>query len=202
MDKQSEKKRAKLNELKRKLESGQDIQRRQLITWLGDDAVKQMDGLWTEQLSLRDQLATPPEQIQEYKRRLKNVNLLYSRAEKYSHQKRSSAEGMYHQSEDLGQKLIEYMHEILQTDQSLQIWFDRMPDDNDCGLTPASLPQVINSRSRNNQGGGYDDIKKSKREVKIDAIEQAISALDEPQVMDDEIAARVARMRSVLKRQE
>jgi len=202
MDRQSEKKRAKLTGLKHKLESGQDIQRRQLITWLGDDAVKQMDDRWKEQMSLRDQLASPPEQIQEYKRRLQNVNLLYSRAEKYSYQKRSSAEDMYHQSEDLGQKLIEYMHETLQTDQSLQIWFDRLPDGDGCRVTPVSLPQVINSRSRYNQGGGFGRAKQSKQEVKIAAVEQAINALDEPQVMDDDTAARFTRMRSVLKRQE
>jgi|TARA_B110000902_G_C14201101_1_gene547775 type II secretory pathway component HofQ len=45
-------------------------------------------------------------------------------------------------------------------------------------------------------------VKKSIQEVKIDAVEQAISALDKPQVMDDDTAARIARMRSVLKCQE
>ena len=34
----------------------------------------------------------------------------------------------------------------------------------------SKIPQAINSRSRFNQGGGYGDIKKSKQEVKIDAV--------------------------------
>jgi hypothetical protein len=203
MDKLSEKKRAKLNELKRKLLDGQHVQNRQLKTWLGDDALKEMEDDWESQKSIRDDLASPPAQIEEYKKRLQKLTLLHSRAEHYSHKKRNAAaEDMYHQSEALAEELIEYMHEILQTDQSLQIWFDRLPDENHRGLTPASLPQVINSRSRYNQGGGFSSAKQSKQEVKIGAVEQAISALDEPQVMDDDTAAHIARMRSVLKRQE
>ena len=108
---------------------------------------------------------------------------------------------MYHQSEVLAEELIELLHEFLQTDQSLQMWFDRLPDENNRGLIPKSLPQVITSRSRFNQGGGYLAIKKSKREVKIDAVEGAITALDEPQVLDDAVAARIARMSSILKMQ-
>jgi hypothetical protein len=104
---------------------------------------------------------------------------------------------MYHTSDVAAEALIEF----LQTDQGLQMWFDRLPDENNHGLTPASLPQVITSRSRFNQGGGYLVIKKSKQEVKIDAVERAITALDEPQVMDDAVAARIARMSSILKSQ-
>jgi hypothetical protein len=203
MGKQSEKKRAKLTELKRKLSEGQHIQNRQLKTRLGDDAFKQMEDDWKSQQSIRDELSSPPEKIIEYKKRLHKVNLLYSHAENYSRRKRTdAAEDMYHQSEVLAEELIEFLHEFLQTDQSLQMWFDRLPDENNRGLTPKSLPQVITSRSRFNQGGGYLVIKKSKQEVKIDAVERAITALDEPQVLDDAVAARSARMRSILKMQE
>ena len=170
MDKQSEKKRAKLVKLKNKLLDGQDVQNRQLIKWLGGGAFKQMEGEWKQQQSLRVDLSSPPEEIIEYKERLQKVNLLYSRAENYSRRKRTAAaEDMYHKSEVLAEQLIEFLHEFLQTDQNLQIWFDRSTDDDDSGLTPASLPQVITSRSRFNQGGGYLVIKKSKQEVKIAA---------------------------------
>ena len=203
MSKQSEKKRAKLVKLKNKLLDGQHVQNRQLSTWLGDGAFKQMEGEWKQQQSLRVDLSSPPEEIIEYKERLQKVNLLYSRAENYSRRKRTAAaEDMYHKSEVLAEQLIEFLHEFLQTDQSLQIWFDRLPDENNRGLTPESLPQVITSRSRFNQGGGFSRFKKSKREVKIDAVERAITALDEPQVLDDEVSARITRMSSILKSQE
>jgi len=85
----------------------------------------------------------------------------------YTHKRTAAAEDMYHDSE--AEELIEFLHEFLQTDQNLQMWFDRLPDENNRGLTPALLPQVITSRSRFNQGGGYLVIKKSKQEVKIAA---------------------------------
>jgi hypothetical protein len=206
MDKQSEKKRAKLAELKRKLSKGQHVQNRQLKTILGDDAFKDMEDDWKSQQSIRDEISSPPEEITEYKKRLQKVELFYYRAENYSRRKRTAAaEDMYHQSEVLAEELIEFLHEFLQTDQSLQMWFDRLPDENNRGLTPESLPQVITSRSRYNQGGGYADIKKSKQEVKIDAVERAIYALDAidnlgPTV--SEVAAHSARLRAILKSQE
>jgi hypothetical protein len=206
MDKQSEKKRAKLTELKRKLSEGLHVQNRQLKTILGDDAFKEMERDWESQKSIRDELSSPPEEITEYKKRLHKVNLLYSRAENYSRKKRTAAaEDMYHTSDVAAEALIEFLHEFLQTDQSLELWFDRLPDENNRGLTPESLPQVITSRSRYNQGGGYANIKKSKREVKIDAVERAIYALDaidNPGPTASEVAANSARLRAMLKRQE
>jgi hypothetical protein len=109
---------------------------------------------------------------------------------------------MYHKSEVLAEQLIEFLHEFLQTDQGLQIWVDRLPDENNRGLTPASLPQSINSRSRFNQGGCCGYIKKSKQEVKIDAVEEA---LDNPRSTASEVAklaAQAARLRAIMKRQE
>jgi hypothetical protein len=206
MDKQSEKKRAKLTELKRKLSEGQHVQNRQLITWLGDDAFKEMEEDWKTQQSIRDDISSPPEEITAYKKRLQKINFTYARAERYSHQKRTAtAEQMYHKSDVAAEALIEFLHEFLQTDQSLELWFDRLPDENNRGLTPESLPQVITSRSRYNQGGGYANIKKSKREVKIDAVERAIYALDaidNPGPTASEVAANSARLRAMLKRQE
>ena len=110
MDKQSEKKRAKLVKLKNKLLDGQDVQNRQLIKWLGDGAFKQMEGEWKQQQSLRVDLSSPPEEIIEYKERLQKVNLLYSRAEHYSRRKRTAAEDMYHKSDAaVEEELIEFL---------------------------------------------------------------------------------------------
>ena len=64
---------------------------------------------------------------------------------------------------------------------------------------------IINSRSHFNQGGGYLVINKSKQEVKIDAVEEAIDALDaidNPGPTGYEVAARAAHLRAIMKRQE
>ena len=205
MDTQSVKKRAKLVELKNKLLDGQHVQNRQLKTWLGDDAFEQMEDDWKSQQSIRDDLASPPAEIIEYKKRLQKLTLTYSRAERLSQRKCASAEKMYHQSDDEAEKLIEFLHGILKTDLGLQIWFDRSADEDDSGLTPDSLPQVITSRSRFNQGGGLAMAKQSKQEVKIATIDRAIDDIDEldsPGPTVSEVAANSARLRAILKRQE
>jgi len=190
MDKLSEKKRAKLNELKRKLLDGQHVQNRQLKTWLGDDALKEMEDDWESQKSIRDDLASPPAQIEEYKKRLQKLTLTYSRADHYSHQKRSTtATKMFYKSEEEAVKLIEFLHEILQTNSGLQMWFDRSADEDDSGFTPESLPQVITSRSRFNQGGGLAMAKQNKQEIKIASIERAIDDIDMHELMPEEVAA-------------
>ena len=203
MDTQSVKKRAKLVELKNKLLDGQHVQNRQLKTWLGDDLLEQMENDWKSQQSIRDDLASPPAEIIEYKKRLQKLTLTYSRAENYSHQKRSTtAVKMFYKSEEEADKLIEFLHEILQTNLGLQIWFDRSTDEDDSGLTPESLPHVITSRSRFNQGGGLAMLKQSKQEVKIAAIERAIEDIDTPELTSEEVTAPSASLRAILKRRE
>ena len=203
MDKQSEKKRAKLVELKNKLLDGQHVQNRQLKTWLGDDAFDEMEDDWKSQQSIRDDLASPPAEIIEYKKRLQKLTLTYSRAENYSHQKRSTtAVKMFYKSEEEADKLIEFLHDILQTNPGLQMWFDRSPDEDDSGLTPESLPQVITSRSRFNQGGGLAMAKQNKQEIKIAAIERAIDDIDTPEVMTEDVIAPSALLRATSKRKK
>jgi len=209
MNKQSVKKRAKLVELKNKLLRGEHIQNRQLKTWLGYNAFEERIAAWESQKLLRADLSSPPAEITEYQKRLHSVNFTYSRAEILSQRKQNeTAEKMYHDSEAAAEELIEFLHEILRTDRSLEMWFDRLPDKNNRGLTPASLPQVVTSRSRFNQGGGYGDIKRSIQEVKIDAIDSAIDELDAsdiPALTPSEVtkvAAHSARLRAILKRQE
>ena len=109
---------------------------------------------------------------------------------------------MFYKSEDEADKLIEFLHEILQTDPYLEIWFDRSTDDDDSGLTPELLPQVITSRSRFNQGGGLAIVKQSKQEVKIAAIERAIDDIDTPELMPEEVEAHSSSLRAISKRKK
>ena len=112
---------------------------------------------------------------------------------------------MFYKSEEEAEKLVEFLHEILQTDLGLQIWFDRSADEDDSGLTPDSLPQVITSRSRFNQGGGLAMAKQSKQEVKIATIDRAIDDIDEldsPGPTVSEVAANSASLRAIWKRKK
>ena len=73
---------------------------------------------------------------------------------------------------------MEILQEIVAADASLQMWFDRGLDLGHGSLVDAqlgNLPRVVTSRSLDRQTS--DNRLMSKREVKIAAVEWAISAL-------------------------
>ena len=73
---------------------------------------------------------------------------------------------------------MEILQEIVDADASLQMWFDKGLDFGHGSLVDAqlgNLPHVVTSRSQDTQK--TDSRLMSKREVKIAAVEMAISAL-------------------------
>ena len=82
---------------------------------------------------------------------------------------------------------MEILQEIVDADASLQTWFDRGFDFGHGSLVDAqlgNLPRVITSRSLDRQT--TDSRLMSKREVKIAAVEWAISALLAVDAVDNE----------------
>ena len=82
---------------------------------------------------------------------------------------------------------MEILQEIVAADASLQMWFDRGLDFGHGSLVDAqlgNLPRVVTSRSLDRQTS--DNRLLSKREVKIAAVEWAISALLAVEPVDKE----------------
>ena len=78
------------------------------------------------------------------------------------------------------EKLLEYFEEIMSADLSLQIWFDSGVDltpNGDTTLSPQGVPRVVTSRSLDLQHGGLSSFISSKKEVKIESLENAIDEL-------------------------
>ena len=65
----------------------------------------------------------------------------------------------------------------MHVDSGLYVWFDRTTDNINFGLTPGTVPMVVTSRSLYNDGGSFLFQKCTKRDIKIDAVEHAISIL-------------------------
>ena len=65
----------------------------------------------------------------------------------------------------------------MHVDSGLYVWFDRSTDNINFGLTPGTVPMVVTSRSLYNDGGSFLFQKCTKRDIKIDAVEHAISIL-------------------------
>jgi len=179
---------AKLNGVLDELRRGENVQNRRLATWLTEVEYEGFESDWESQLQIREELNDKPDELKRYEDKLKKAIFNYSRAEGYSTKgKHSTAKKFYNSSESLCEEALEILQELLHADASIQQWFDRALDfdaDGDLGLTPVVMPRVVTSRSLDRQT--TDSRLMSKREVKIAAVEWAISALLAVDAVDNE----------------
>ena len=117
---------AKLESIADKLKRGENVQNRQLQTWLSEDEYEQLEYEWKEQLELREGLKDKPSDLKRYEEKLKQATFNFNRAEGYSRKgKHSTAKKFYDKCESLCEDALEIMQEILHYDSSLRVWFDR-----------------------------------------------------------------------------
>ena len=116
----------KLEGIADKLKRGENVQNRQLQTWLSEEEYGQLEYEWQEQLELRSELKDKPSDLKRYEEKLKQAIFNYNRAEGYSSKgKHSTAKKFYNKSESLCEEALEILQEILHYDSSLRVWFDR-----------------------------------------------------------------------------
>ena len=141
----------KLEGIADKLKSGENVQNRQLQTWLSDDEYAQLELEWQEQLELRSELKDKPSDLKRYEEKLREATFNYNRAEGYSSKgKHNTAKKFYTKSESLCEDALEILQEILHNDSSLCVWFDRdisFEVGGDLSADIVSLPRLVTSRS-------------------------------------------------------
>ena len=116
----------KLEGIADKLKRGENVQNRQLQTWLNEEECQQLEYEWQVQLELRSELKDKPSDLKRYEEKLKQATFHYNRAEGYSIKgKHSTAQKFYDKSESLCEDALEILQEILHFDSSLRVWFDR-----------------------------------------------------------------------------
>ena len=71
----------KLEAIAEKLKRGENVQNRQLQTWLSDDEYAQIEAEWNEQLELRSELKDKPGDLKRYEEKLREATFNYNRAE-------------------------------------------------------------------------------------------------------------------------
>lgn len=170
----------KLRSLLVRLQSGNDVQNRDLRTWLGQEGYARYEAAWQEQLELRKELETKPDAITEYERRFRDARFLENKANGYaSRGNTEQARKFRAASEAAYERLLEFVQERLHADPWLQQWFDRMPEtdpENAPGLTAECMPHVVSSRSTNRSAAHHrSHALKSKHAVKIASIEAALA---------------------------
>jgi len=93
---------AKLEAIADKLKRGENVQNRQLQTWLSEDEYAQIEAEWQEQLELREELKEKPSELKRYEEKLREAAFNYNRAEGYSSKgKHNTAKKFYDKSECL-----------------------------------------------------------------------------------------------------
>lgn len=81
---EEEKRLAKLEAIADRLGRGENVQNRQLQTWLSEEEYEQLDYQWQEQLELRSVLKDKPTDLKRYEEKLREATFNYNRAEGYS----------------------------------------------------------------------------------------------------------------------
>ena len=113
---------AKLKVISDRLGHGENVQNRQLQTWLSEDEYEQLEYEWKEQLELHSELKDKPSDLKRYEEKLKQATFNYNRAEGYSSKgKHNTAKKFYNKSESLCEDVLEILQEILHYDSSLHI---------------------------------------------------------------------------------
>ena len=167
----------KLEGIAKKLQRGENVQNRQLQTWLSEEEFVQLEYQWQEQLELRSELKDKPTELKRYEEKLKQATFYYNRSEGYSSKgKHSTAKKFYNKSESLCEDALEILQEILHYDSSLRVWFDRDIRFEVGGYLSAdivSLPRVVTSRSHEKLSD--DSRLTSKQSVKLVVVERAMN---------------------------
>jgi hypothetical protein len=200
----AEKREAKLRGFLAKLEAGQNVQNRDLETWLGANYAGAIDGAWEAQLDLRKEFSEKPDAIVEYEERFRAARLWENRGEGYSTRGKHKQAQIFHAKAEVAfERLLERYQEITAADYTLHGWFDRMPDltaGNEPGLCAEAMPQVITSRGIHNTSSG-SSVVQSKRQVKIEVLRgalQEIEAARNPFATTENTSNRLERFLKIL----
>ena len=169
----------KLEAIAAKLKRGENVQNRQLQTWLSEDEYEQIAAEWETQKNFREELKDKPDELKRYEVKLKEAIMMRNRSDAY-HQKgkKSAAYKLDSKCESLCEDALEILQEIVAADASLQIWFDRNLDFSHGGIIDASLgnlPRLITSRSIEKLSDDSRLVKKIY--VKISVVERAIYSI-------------------------
>ena len=155
------------------------MQNRQLQTWLNTDEYEQISAECDTQNHFWEELKDKPSEPTRYQDKLKEAIMMRNRSDAYHRKgKKAAAYKLDSKCESLCEDALEILQEIVATDASLQIWFDRHLDFEHGSLIDASLdnlPRSVTSRSIEKL---RDDSRIMKKiDVKISVVERAIDSI-------------------------
>jgi hypothetical protein len=176
---EEQKRLSKLEAIADRLKRGENVQNRQLQTWLSEDEYAQIEAEWDTQKLFREEFKDKPSELKRYEEKLKEAIMMLNRSDAYHRKgKKSAAYKLDSKCESLCEDALEILQEIVAADASLQIWFDRHLDFGHGSLIDASLgnlPRLVTSRSIEKLRDDSRLVKKI--DVKISVVERAIYSI-------------------------
>jgi hypothetical protein len=189
---EEERRLSKLEAIVAKLKRGENVQNRQLQTWLSEDEYEQIAAEWDTQKHFREELKDKPTELKRYEDKLKEAIMMRNRSDAYHRKvKKSAAYKLDSKCESLCEDALEILQEIVAADASLLIWFDRHLDFEHGSLIDASLgnlPRLVTSRSIEKLRNDSRLVKKI--DVKISVVERAINSIGR----DTEVSSNADRL--------
>lgn len=112
---------AKLEAIADKLKRGDNVQNRQLQTWLSEDEYACIEAEWHEQLALREELKDKPSELKRYEEKLNKAQMMRNRADAYHRKgRKAAASSLDAKCESLCEDALEILHELVTADPSSQ----------------------------------------------------------------------------------
>lgn len=191
------------------LNNGSEVAKRDFDLAVGKEFAKLNVLRWAEQQKLRN--IKVPEEVKAYERILQEALLMYGRAEQFDVKDASKGGTLIERQKTLDElsgkadSLFEDAHarleEIITVDQNLLMWFDRdicFEAGNDLSFEPGSMPRVITSKSAENLAKDEGMMRfgwKTKAQVKLEILQEALVVLDRESLTTEEIEAEAAEMK-------
>lgn len=161
------------------LKRGENVQNRQLQTWLSADECEQIAAEWDTQKLFREERKDKPSELKRYEYKLKEAIMMRNRSDAYHRKgKKAAAYKLDSKCESLCEDALEILKEIVAADASLQVWYDRdisFEVGGDLSADIVSLPRLVTSRS--NEKLRDDSRITSKQSVKLSVVERAICSI-------------------------
>ena len=176
----------KVRALLNKLASGKNVSVRDLRNTLGDSGVEEYEGRWQAELDRREMFTNKPAAIKEYEEILKQADFANNRADGI---KRIGARSkvingvnsrtrLRNSAETLYETALTKLEELIHSDKSLEVWFDRQLDfgfGSRLSIDVEGIPRVVTSRSEYKQTSGAARVM-TKENIKREILEYALVA--------------------------
>ena len=105
---------SKIEAIAAKLKRGENVQNRQLQTWLSEGEYSQIEAEWDTQKLFREELKDKPSELKRYEDKLKEAIMLRNRSDAYHRKgKKSAAYKLDSKCESLCEDALEILREIV-----------------------------------------------------------------------------------------